>query len=148
LTFAVHFSSFLRAGRREGREAEAAAERVTELSTEHGFAFWLAQATSVRGEAIAEQRRTEEGIAEMLKGLAAMHAMGFEANRAFHLAQLAKAYSEVGRLDEALSTLEEALAEAYPNEECKNAAERLRLKGDLLLRQSETHAAEARTWFE
>jgi tetratricopeptide (TPR) repeat protein len=148
LSFAVHFSSFLRAARREGREAQAAAERVIELSTEHGFAFWLAQATSVRGEAIAEQGRTEEGIAEMLKGLAAMHAIGFEANRAFQLAQLAKAYSEVGRLDEALSTLEEALAEADQNEERKNLVERLRLKGELLLRQSGTHAAEARTCFE
>ena len=110
LTFAVHFSSFVLTHRREARAAQEAAERVIELSTEHGFAFWLAQATSVRGEAIAAQGRTEEGIVEMLKGLAAMHAIGFEGNRAFHLAQLAKAYSEVGRLDEALSTLEEALA--------------------------------------
>jgi len=148
LTFALHFSTFLRAARREAHEAQAAAERVIELSTEHGFAFWLAQATSLRGEAIAEQGRTEEGIAEMLKGLAAMRAIGFEGNRAFHLAQLAKAYSEVGRLDEALSTLEEALAEADQNEERKNEAERLRLKGELLLRQSDTHAAEPRTCFE
>jgi tetratricopeptide (TPR) repeat protein len=148
LTFAVHFSSFVLTHRREARAAQEAAERVIELSTEHGFAFWLAQATSVRGEAIAAQGRTEEGIAEMLKGLAAMHAIGFEGNRAFHLAQLAKAYSEVGRLDEALSTLEGALAEADQNEERKNAAERLRLKGELLLRQSDAHAAETRTCFE
>jgi adenylate cyclase len=148
LTFALHFFTFLRAARREAHKAQEAAEHVIELSTEHGFAFWLAQATSVRGEAIAEQGRTEEGIAEMLKGLAAMHAIGFDGNRAFHLAQLAKAYSEVGRLDEALSTLEEALAEADQNEERKNLAERLRLKGELLLRQSGTHAAEARTCFE
>jgi adenylate cyclase len=155
LTFAVHFSTFLCSARREAHKAQEAAERVIELSTEHGFAFWLAQATSLRGEAIAEQGRTEEGIAEMLKGLAemlkglaAMHAIGFEGNRAFHLAQVAKAYSEVGRLDEALSTLEEALAEADQNEERKNLAERLRLKGELLLRQSGTHAAEARTCFE
>ena len=148
LTFAVHFSSFVLTHRREARAAQEAAERVIELSTEHGFAFWLAQATSVRGEAIAAQGRTEEGIVEMLKGLAAMHAIGFEGNRAFHLAQLAKAYSEVGRLDEALSTLEEALAEADQNEERKNLAERLRLKGELLLRQSDTAAAETRTCFE
>jgi hypothetical protein len=94
LTFALHFSSFLRAVRREAHESQEAAEPVIELSTEHGLLFgWLKQ--PVRCEPIAEQGRTEEGIAEMLKGLAAMHVIGLEGNRAVHLAKLAKAYSDV-----------------------------------------------------
>jgi tetratricopeptide (TPR) repeat protein len=148
LAFAMHFDSFLRQDRREARAAQEAAERVIELSAEHGFAFWLAQATSVRSEAIAEQGRTEEGIAEMLKGLAAMHAIGFEANRAIHLARLAKAYGDAGRLDEAQSTLQEALAFAEQNEERKYDCERLQLKGQLLLRESATQVPGAQLCFE
>jgi adenylate cyclase len=148
LAFAMHFDSFLCQDRREAPSAQEAAERVIELSAEHGFAFWLAQATSVRGEAIAEQGRTEEGIAQMLKGLAAMQTIGFEANRAIHLARLAKAYGDAGRLDQALSTLQEALAFADQNEERKYDCERLQLKGQLLLRQQETHATEAQLSFE
>jgi predicted ATPase len=40
------------------------------------------------------------------------------------------------------------LAEADQHEERKSEAERLRLKGELLLRQSDTHAAETRICFE
>ena len=148
LTFAMHFDSFVRADCREARAAQETAERVIQLSTEHGFAFWLAQATSVRGEAIADQGRTEEGIAEMLKGLASMQAIGFEANRAIHLARLAKAYGNVGRLDEGLRTLREAMAIAEEKEERKFDGVRLQLKGDLLLGQSAAHAPEAQLCFE
>jgi predicted ATPase len=148
LAFAMHFRSFVYEDCREAGAAQEAAERVIELSTEHGFAFWLAQATSVRGEAIAEQRRLEEGIGEMLKGLGAMRAIGFEANRPIHLAKLAKAYGEAGRLDEALSTLQEAMAVAHEMEERKLDSVRLQIKGELLLRQSYTNATEAQNCFE
>jgi len=121
---------------------------VIRLSTEHGFAFWLAQATSVRGEAIAEQGRLEEGIDEMLKGLAAMHAIGFEASRPFHLAKLSEAMGTAGRQDEALSTLQEAMAIAKEMEERKFDSVRLHVKGNLLLKQSSLHAPEAQLCFE
>jgi tetratricopeptide (TPR) repeat protein len=148
LTFAVHFSSFLHATRREPRASQEAAERVIELSAKYGFAFWLAQATTVRGEALAEQDRMEEGIGEMLKGLAAMHDIGFEGNRPNHLAKLATIYGQVERLNEALGTLQEAFTVADQSEERKTEAERLRLKGELLLRQSNTQVAEAENCFE
>jgi tetratricopeptide (TPR) repeat protein len=148
LTFAVHFSSFLHAAHHEPRASQDAAERVIQLSTKHGFAFWLAQATSVRGEALAEQGRTEEGIAEMLKGLVAMHDIGFEGNRPYHLALLARTYGEMGRLDEALSTLQQAFAAAAQGQELKQGAERHRLKGELLLKQSDTQTYEAQKCFE
>jgi predicted ATPase len=51
-------------------------------------------------------------------------------------------------VDEALSALQKALAEADQKEERNSEAERLRIKSELLLRQSDAHAAEARTWFE
>jgi class 3 adenylate cyclase/predicted ATPase len=148
LAFATHFYSFVCAYRRETHAAQEAAELVIKLSIEHGFAFFLAQATSLHGEAIASQRHTEEGIAEMLKGLASMRAVGLESNRPMHLARLAKAYGQAGRLDEALRTLQEALAIASRDDERKYACERLQLKGELLLKQSDTNAADAQLWFE
>jgi class 3 adenylate cyclase/tetratricopeptide (TPR) repeat protein len=148
LAFAMHFRSFVLGDRREARAAQNMAERVIELSTEHGFAFWLAQATSVRGEALAEQGRLEEGVVDMLRGLAAMRAIGFEANRPIHLAKLAKAYGAAGRLDEALGTLQEATAIAREMEERKFDSVRLHLQGELLLKQSGVPAAEAELCFE
>jgi class 3 adenylate cyclase/tetratricopeptide (TPR) repeat protein len=148
LAFAVHFRSFVLEDCRDARSSQAAAESVIQLAAEHGFAFWMAQATNVHGEAIAEQGHLNEGIQEMLKGLAAMHAIGFEANRPIHLTKLAKAYGEAGRLDEALITLQEAMAMADEMEEHKFDSVRLYVKGDLLLRQSDSHAPEAQLCFE
>jgi class 3 adenylate cyclase/tetratricopeptide (TPR) repeat protein len=148
LAFAMHFRSFVLGDRREAQAAQNMAERVIELSTEHGFAFWLAQATSVRGEALAEQGRFEEGIVEMMGGLAAMRAIGFEANRPIHLAKLAKAYGAAGRLDEALRTLQEATAIAREMEERKFDSVRFHVKGELLLKRSAAPAAEAQLCFE
>ena len=46
------------------------------LSAEHGFTDWLALATILRGWAMAEQGRNEEGIAQIQEGLAAFRATG------------------------------------------------------------------------
>jgi class 3 adenylate cyclase/predicted ATPase len=148
LTFAVHFSSFVHGYRRQGDLALKSAERVIDLSRKYGFPFWLAQATCVRGEALAEQGHSAEGIADLSRGLAAMRAIEFDANRPTHLSRLAKAYGTVGRLDEALSTLDEAMALAAESGEHKLDAERFQLKGELLLKRSKSDFAEVGVCFE
>src|SRR6202035_3841472 len=60
LTFAEQFVGVLRQYRREARAAQEAAERQIAFSTEHGFALWLAWATILRGQSMAEQGRNEE----------------------------------------------------------------------------------------
>jgi hypothetical protein len=85
LAFAEHFGSFVREFRREGLAGQETAERVIALSAEHGFTFWLAQATSMRGHAMVEQGRNEEAIEQIREGLGAMRAIGMEAAREYHL---------------------------------------------------------------
>ena len=67
--------------RHDAQAAQKAAEHAIALSTEHGFTFWLAIATILRGSAMAEQGRNEEGIAQMEEGLAAYRATGAEIGR-------------------------------------------------------------------
>jgi predicted negative regulator of RcsB-dependent stress response len=61
---------------------------------------------------------------------------------------LAEACKEAGRLDEGLSALAEALATADKNEEREHEAEIHRLKGELLLKQDDSNAAEAQICFQ
>jgi predicted negative regulator of RcsB-dependent stress response len=61
---------------------------------------------------------------------------------------LAEACLEAGRLDELLGALTEALAVADEHENHNFEAETYRLKGDLLLRQHDSNAAEAQKCFE
>jgi predicted ATPase len=145
LAFAEYFVGRLHQLRRNACAAQEAAERLIALSTEHGFTFWLAQATIERGAALAEQGRKEEGIAQMREGLAALHAT---APRPQYLCLLAKECIETGRLDDGLGALAEALAAADEHENRNYEAETHRLKGELLLRQDDSNAAEAQSCFE
>jgi len=91
--------------RREGQVARERAEVMITLSTEQGFAFFLARGTMVRGWALAEQGQVKEGIAQMEQGLAAFRAIGVEMSQPPYLALLAEAQGKVGQVEEGLATL-------------------------------------------
>ena len=97
---------------------------------------------------MAEQGRNEEGIAQIQEGLAASRATGLELWRPYFLCLLAEAYMETGRLDDGLSALMEGLAKAEEHEDRHNQAGIHRLKGELLLRQDDSNAAEAQSCFQ
>jgi predicted ATPase len=97
---------------------------------------------------MAKQGRNEEEIAQIQEGLAASRATRAELNRPFFLTLLAEACMETGRLDDGLSALTEALAAADEHENRHHEAEIHRLKGELLLRQDDSNAAEAQSCFQ
>jgi predicted ATPase len=118
------------------------------LSTEHGFIFWLAEANILHGWAMAEQGRNQEAIAQIQEGLAALRTVGAEVERPLDLSLLAEACMKTGRLDDGLSALTEALAVADEREARVYEAEAHRLKGELLLKQNNSNAAEAQSCFQ
>ena len=138
LGFALNFVSTLRQFRREAGAAQKTAESLTTLSLEHGYSDFLAWATILRGCAMAAQKHSEEGIAQIQEGMAALRATGFELARPRFLCSLAEACMEAGRLDDALDALTEALAAADQREERQAEAEIHRLKGELLLQAKPT----------
>jgi predicted ATPase len=118
------------------------------LSAEHGFTLQLAYATVLRGWAMAEQGRDQEGIALIQEGLAASCATGAGLFRPYHFCLLAEAYKNTSRFDDGLTALTEALAAADEHENRGFEAEIYRLKGELLLRQNHSNTAEVRSSFE
>ncbi len=133
--------------RREARAAQENAESAIALSAEHGLTDSLDDATSLRGWAMAQQGRDEEGIAQIQEGLAASRATGKELSRPYLLCLLAEACTQTGRIDEGLRALTEALATADEHEIRHHEAETHRLKGELLLKQDEANATEAERCF-
>jgi predicted ATPase len=148
LTFAQNSLGQLHTYRREARPAQEASERMMALSNEHGFIFWLAVSSILRGAAIANQERFEEGVAQMQEGLAAHRAAGAGNGRPQNLTLLAEACMKAGHFDDGLGALTEALAAVEENENRHYEAEVYRLKGELLLRQFPSNPAEARSCFE
>jgi predicted ATPase len=131
--------------RREWQTAQANAEAVLALATEHGFVLYAAVGAFFRGLALAAQGQGEAGIAQMRKGLAAVQASGTAVDMPFYLTQLAAAHGQVGQVDEGLHLLTEAMAMVDTTGGRYYEAELYRLHGELLLRQAvpEAQAAEA-----
>jgi class 3 adenylate cyclase/predicted ATPase len=145
LAFALSHCALLHQYRREVQAAQEQAEAAIVVCTEHGFPYWLAMGTILRGWAMAEQDQEEEGIAQMRQGLAAYRATGAELRRPYYISLLAEAYGKEGQAEEGLNTLAEALNTVNKTGERWYEAELFRLKGELLLKSeiqglSETEA--------
>jgi len=147
LAHAELFVGVLHQYRWEVRAAQEKAESVIAHSAEHGLTDYWAWATGLRGWAMAQQGRSEEGIAQLREGLAAFSAT--EALlRPYFLCLLAEAWKETGGLDDGLNSVTEALAAADKHELRFFEAETHRLKGELLSKQDNSNAAKAETCCE
>ena len=142
LGFALQFAAWHHALRREWPMAAEHAEAIVALSAEQGFANELVWGDFHRGHALAEQGRTDEGIAQMRDALAAMLSSGHEIDRPANLARLAAACGIAGRTDDALALLAEALALVEGRDERHWEAEIYRVKGELLLESGGSFEAE------
>jgi predicted ATPase len=116
------------------------------LSTKYSFELGLAWATSSHGWALAEQGR-EDGLGTLINGLSATRVTGANLNNTHTLALLAEIYLRHNRIDEGLSTIDDALKLAVAGGERFRHAELLRLKGELLLGQSDPSVQAAEQCF-
>jgi predicted ATPase len=138
--------------RQEGQTTQEQAEALISISTEQGFALFVALGPILRGWALASQGLAEEGIAQIRQGLTAFSATGAAYTRAHFLALLAETCGRAGQWEEALSVLAEALALVDKTGECYYEAELYRLKGELTLQskaqgsQSTVEEAEECFW--
>ncbi|MBI3301580.1 MAG: AAA family ATPase, partial [Deltaproteobacteria bacterium] len=138
LAFALYFATLLSHYRREWQAAQVQAEALIKLSTDQGFALYLARGTILRGGALAEQGQVDEGIAQMHKGLEALQATWAELRRPYYLAKLAAAYARVQQAKEGFTLLTKALEVVHKSAERIHEAELYRLKGELTL-QTKIH---------
>jgi predicted ATPase len=122
--------------RREVQLAEERAEAVITLSNEHGFIHALSVGMIRRGWAQATQGAVAEGIGQLRQGLATLRNAGTELPLSYHLALLAEAYGQGGKVDAGLNVLAEALAHLDESGERGLEAEINRLKGEFLMAQT------------
>jgi predicted ATPase len=126
-------------------ENAALAERVEQLvavTTEQGFPFWRAQGAIYGGWVKVKAGDVKEGISFLRSGTAAYRATGAEAWMPHYIALLAGASEVAGQNEEALALLDDALQTVERTRERWLEAELNRQKGQLLLRQGHTDAAE------
>jgi predicted ATPase len=115
------------------------AEQLIAVATEQGFPFWGAQGTICRGWVMVKNGDLAQGLSLLRSGSSASRATGAERPAVL----LAAAACEIaGQIEEALTLLDDALQIAERTGERWFAAELNRHKGQLLLGQGHSEAAE------
>ena len=112
------------------------------LATEQGFPLYRALGTLYLGWVKVNTGDVAEGISLLRSGSSAYRALGAEARTPYHIALLARGLEIAGQIEDASIYLENALQLAERIEERWFTAELYRHKGQLLLRQGHTEAAE------
>jgi len=133
VAYALDHAAQLHQFRREEQVAQEQTEVVIALSTEHGFPVYLARGTLLRGWALTEQERGEEGVKQIHRGLIALRATGTKVEQTHYLSLLAEAHGQIGQSEEGGIALAEALAAVHETGEREYEAELYRLKGTLTL---------------
>ena len=141
------YATYLSELRREPEQMKARAAARLALSIESGYAAGRALSEFYLGLADTLGCDLVGGIERMRRNLSELRAAGFEVAAAYHLALTATALGKAEQFDEALRTIDESfpIIERTGARNCQ--AEVHRLKGELLLAQRASNAAEAEKCF-
>jgi adenylate cyclase len=142
--FSLNYALVIRAQlcrlRREPDAARKWSDQAIALSEKYGFPWWLQFGRRVHGWALTELGQVETGMAELTSAIGASELHGFE-NQQTDRAQLAYCYAGISRTGEALSLLDDVLAQIERTGEKMHQAEILRLKGEVLLMHDDAKSA-------
>jgi predicted ATPase len=147
LAFALSVSCRLHFVLEDPRTVRHRADELIALTTEQGFAFFLAMGTAYRGWTLVEAGEAEAGTDLLRRGIAGFQASGAAWTLPFYLAQLATAHAKTGRPEDALGQLAEALALTERSGVRWFEAELHRRRGELLLTAHPGAEAEAEAAF-
>ena len=135
LAFALTWVARVHQCRRDIASASQWAQRAVALSNEQGFPFFAAHGLIMHGWARAQQGQTEEGRAEMRRGLKIWRATGAALGGTYLIALVAEAYGKAGKAKRGLAVLRRAFSLVEHTGEEWWLAELHRLRGELLLRE-------------
>jgi predicted ATPase len=146
LVFTLNFLSWVYSTVRNADRTLELTDEAIAVSTQYSFELGLAWATASQGWALAENGQ-EEGVGRLISGLSATRATGAGVNNTATLALLAEIYLRKKRFSEGLAAIEDAQKTAVTQGEFFWQAELFRLKGELLLGQSDQSLNEAEQCF-
>jgi predicted ATPase len=117
-------------------------DQLLAVTTERSFPHWGAQGTIYRGWAEVKNGAVTEGTSHLRSGSTAYRATDAQGNMPYQIALLAAACEVAEQVEEGLALLDDALQIVENTGERWFAADLNRRKGQLLLRQGHTDAAE------
>ena len=136
LGHAVDFAAFLYHYCRLGAEVWRRPRKRWHSGPNRAFRSGMRWARFTRGRGCSCRAGERKRLPLLLKGLSAFRATGAEVRVPSYLGMLGDAYTQAGRFEDAHEALNEGLAVAEKNDDRCHEAELHRLKGELLLAES------------
>jgi class 3 adenylate cyclase/tetratricopeptide (TPR) repeat protein len=145
LCSAMNWNAYLHYFRREPMLVAESIGVLSEVAREQGFAFWtvFADIWEIWYRICITGERSPEGIERFRKSHAGLRGLGAELAHAPYVAMLVDCLSAHGRIEEALETLVEALADVARVGEAVLEPQLLCLMGDVLHRRDPGAPAQA-----
>jgi predicted ATPase len=129
-------------------EAKAALEEVVALADEKGASFWKALGTMNQACVLTLTGKATDAIRMFATGMALYQTTGATIWKPLHLTYLAKAYAELGQLDDARSCIAKARTAVETTKECWFEAELNRTAGEIALNSPKRDVEKAQAHFE
>jgi len=144
---AYNFSARFHQCRGDAQSAKKMAEASIDMSAERGFKHWISTGNIFKGWAMTREGNSEDGLTLIHEGLSAWQGSGAVVFGLHCQAILAEAYMQNGQLEAGIDVIKIALADSENNDERLYLPEIYRIKGELLLAQSDDNMSEAEECF-
>jgi predicted ATPase len=148
MMYALTHASLIHIFRGNYTTAQANADELLALANDKNTAFWKSQAVSLCGQISGLTGKPEIAIEMTSAGVAAYRLTGSTVWVSLCLTSLARAYADLGRLDDAWRSIGESISAIKGSMERWWEAEAHRVAGEIALRSAEPDAARAQTYFE
>jgi predicted ATPase len=132
---------------RNHTEANAEAQELIALAEEKGALFWKAHGMMTEGCASALTGKAADAVEVLTSGITSYRATGATARMPLMSSYLARAYAELGQLDDAWRCIGEAMTAMETTKETWCEPEVNRIAGEIALKSPERHAAKAEGYF-
>jgi predicted ATPase len=126
----------------------ALVDEVVGLADEKGALFWKAGGTSQQGWLFAATSRACDAVQTITSGINAWRSTGGTLFLPMWLSNLARAYLDLGKFDDARRCIGEAITAVETTKEKWWEAEVNRIAGEIALKSPERNAAKAEAYFE
>jgi predicted ATPase/DNA-binding winged helix-turn-helix (wHTH) protein len=147
LCISLIYTGFVFLWRGEWSVAEPIVERLSWETEKYSLAPFSAVAMGFRGDLAVRRGQSAAAIPVLMSCLETMRLERHQVFASAFISGLAEAMAMVGRLDEALKTIEEAISEVEGKGGSYHLPEMWRLKGHFLLSRDSSNAAEAEECF-
>ena len=128
--------------------AAALVDETVALADEKGALYWKAQGMFMQGCLFAMTGRLSDAVHMITSGFTAFRLRGSTLFTPLYLSYLARAYAELGQLDDAWRCIQEAMTAVEATKERLYEAEINRIAGELSLKTPQPDAAKAEAYFE